>query len=67
VHEKRLSRQQRSAITTLVLPDDVPGGNVLGYLPNVERVWLAFAQYGKARGWYRVVRGEGGMVGLKVE
>lgn len=56
LHEKRLSREQRHAITLLILPDDVPSGNMLAYLPNVERVWLAFEQYQKPKGWYKVVR-----------
>jgi hypothetical protein len=59
IHEKRLSRQQREAISILMLPNDVPGGNVLAYLPNVEQVYLAFDQPGKLRGLYKVVRGGG--------
>jgi hypothetical protein len=59
LHENRLSREQRHAITLLILPDDVPSGNMLAYLPNVERVWLAFEQYQKPKGWYKVVREEG--------
>ncbi|KAF1939089.1 hypothetical protein EJ02DRAFT_382413 [Clathrospora elynae] len=55
--EKRLSRQQLDAITQLVLPDALPGSNVLSSLRNLERVYLAFDI--DNRGWYRVVRQEG--------
>lgn len=57
--ERRLSRQQLDAITKLVLPDALPQPNMLVYLRNLERVFIAFEQDDKAKGWYRVVREEG--------
>lgn len=59
LHEKRLTSQQRRAITMLILPDEVPGGNMLSYLANLEKVFLAFKQDNKPRGLYLVIRKDG--------
>jgi hypothetical protein len=58
--EKRLSRQQLDAFTQLMLPDELPGSNMLGLLRNLEKVYLAVDQGGKAKGWFVVVGQEGG-------
>jgi hypothetical protein len=58
--EQRLSRQQRHAITKLMLCGNVPGANILTYLPNLKEVTLAPGQSLDApRGRYRVIRTEG--------
>jgi hypothetical protein len=57
--ERRLSRLQRSAITTLVLPDNLPASNILEYLPNLEKLYLGFDHYDDWKGWYRVIREDG--------
>jgi hypothetical protein len=58
--EQRLSRQQRHAFTQLVLPDNLPGANMLAYLPNLEKVFLGFARsYDISKGWYNVIREDG--------
>jgi hypothetical protein len=59
VMEKRLSRQQLEAITQIVLPNEVPGSNMLGLLRSLEKVWCADDENGKAKGWHYVVRQEG--------
>ncbi|KAF2823598.1 hypothetical protein CC86DRAFT_356348 [Ophiobolus disseminans] len=59
LHEQRLSSQQRHTISRLILPDNVPGGNMLTYLPNIERAFLARSQLDKPRGWYDVIRKDG--------
>jgi hypothetical protein len=58
--EQRLARQHREALTQMVLPDGLPGSNMVGCLPNLERVFLADDQDGNRQGdWYYVVRQEG--------
>ncbi|KAF2032218.1 hypothetical protein EK21DRAFT_99100 [Setomelanomma holmii] len=59
--ERRLSRQQRSAITRLVLPNDLPATNVLTALPNLDKIFLGLDNFDKDywKGWYRVVRNNG--------
>jgi hypothetical protein len=64
LHEQYLSRRQRCAITKLALPDHLPGRNMLGYLPNVEQVYLAYEEYKRPKGWYRVVREKGKKIKL---
>ena len=59
LHEQRLSRQQCHAITLLLLPNDIPGANMLTYLPNVEKVYLGSEHPIKLQGWYRVIRSDG--------
>jgi hypothetical protein len=72
-HEQRLSRQQRHALKTLMLGDDLPGANILTLLPNLEKVYLAGIdqvqqriQGGRLTGWYVVVRQEGKEPGLQM-
>jgi hypothetical protein len=58
--EQRLSRQQRYAITALLLCDNLPGANILTYLPNVQEVMLSTGQrIDAAKGRYRVIRNQG--------
>jgi hypothetical protein len=58
--EQRISRQQRHAITQLGLPDNMPGANILAYLPNLKRVFLGVElSYEKPRGFYNVIRYHG--------
>jgi hypothetical protein len=58
--EKRLARQHLNALTQMVLPDTLPGSNMLGSLPNLEKVFFANEQDGSTpRDWYYVVRQEG--------
>jgi hypothetical protein len=57
--EKRLSRQQLDAFTQLMVPDELPGSNMLGLLRNLGKMYLAVDQTGKAKGWFVVVRQEG--------
>ncbi|KAH7078291.1 hypothetical protein FB567DRAFT_631649 [Paraphoma chrysanthemicola] len=59
VIDRRLSRPQREAIHTLVLPDHLPASNILEFLPNLQRFYLGLYQYVALKGWYRVVREEG--------
>jgi hypothetical protein len=57
--ERRLSRPQLDALTQLVLPNELPGPNMLTLLRKLEKVYLAYDQGGKATGWYHVHREEG--------
>jgi hypothetical protein len=58
--EQRLSRQQRHALTQLFLPNDVPGANMLTFLPNLTKVFLGFTQtLQKQQGFYIVIREDG--------
>lgn len=57
--ENRLSRNQRHAIKRIIIRDDVPGANMLEYLPNLETVFLGAVREDKTGGRYRVVRQEG--------
>lgn len=59
--EKRISSRQRAAIKHLVLKDELPGENMLAYLPNLSKVYLATEQKDKrqSRGWYDVERPAG--------
>ena len=60
VTEQRLTRQQRHALTKLLIWDELPGANILTYLPNLERVFLGTTDHETwYRGWYRVVRRDG--------
>jgi hypothetical protein len=55
--EQRLSREQRHALTQLLLPNDVPGANILNFLPNLTRVFLGFILHLEQRqGFYNVFR-----------
>ncbi|KAH7078992.1 hypothetical protein BKA63DRAFT_408973 [Paraphoma chrysanthemicola] len=64
VIERRLSRQQREAVRTLVLPDHLPAPNILESLPKLQRFYLGLYQYVELKGWYRVVREEGQLPGV---
>lgn len=57
--EKRLSRRHLDAFTQLILPDELPGSNMLACLRNLENVFLAFGDSERPGGWYRVERVEG--------
>jgi hypothetical protein len=57
--ENRLSRDQRYAIKRIIIRDDIPGANMLSYLPNLEIVYLGVDRTDKAGGRYRVIRHEG--------
>jgi hypothetical protein len=57
--EKRLSREQLDAFNQILLRNELPGSNMLGFLPNLEKVYLADDHNGKAKGWYYVTRKEG--------
>jgi hypothetical protein len=58
--ERRLSPQQRHALTQLFLPNDIPGANMLTFLPNLEKVFLGFTHtFQKPQGFYIVIREEG--------
>ncbi|KAH9868438.1 hypothetical protein J1614_007510 [Plenodomus biglobosus] len=57
--EDRLSRQQRDAITELVLPDGLLQQNMLNDLVGLEKFYLGCKVSDQARGWYTVVRKEG--------
>jgi hypothetical protein len=61
IQEQRLSRQQRQALTHLLLRDDLPGANILAFFPNLEKVFLdkEKSMFTIPRGWYNVVRAEG--------
>ncbi|KAH5516048.1 hypothetical protein HBI31_006450 [Parastagonospora nodorum] len=57
VHEQRLTRQQRQALTKIIIWDELPGANVLTYLPNLEKVFLGSSEHDSwYRGWYKVLR-----------
>jgi hypothetical protein len=65
-HEQRLSHEQRYILKALKVGDDLPGANILTYLPNLEKVYLAGIDQvqkrikdGKPTGWYLVIRQEG--------
>jgi hypothetical protein len=60
VHEQHLTRQQRQALTKILIWDDLPGMNVLTYLPNLEKVFLGSSEHVSwYRGWYKVLRRDG--------
>jgi hypothetical protein len=59
IMEERLSREQLEAITQIILPNEVPGSNMLGLLRSLEKVYCADDENGKAKGWHHVVRQEG--------
>ena len=55
--EKRMTWDQRETLLMLFLPDDLPGANMLEYLPSLYKFRLAFDQIGeKKEGVYKVVR-----------
>jgi hypothetical protein len=54
LHEQRLSRSQRHGFKHLIVRNDLPGANMLTYLPNLEKVYL-----GGQQAWYNVVRRDG--------
>jgi hypothetical protein len=55
--EKRMTWYQREALLMLFLPDNLPGANMLEYLPNLYKFRLAFDQGGEQKeGVYEVVR-----------
>jgi hypothetical protein len=56
LHEQRLSRQQRHALTKLLVRNDLPGANMLTFLPNLEKVLIDSKQ---VLTWYTVIRAEG--------
>ncbi|KAH7406085.1 hypothetical protein DE146DRAFT_433299 [Phaeosphaeria sp. MPI-PUGE-AT-0046c] len=57
--EQRFSLNQRLVIKELAL-FDMPGSNILTFLPNLEQVFLGRQlSYTIRKGWYRVVRSEG--------
>jgi hypothetical protein len=65
-HDQRLSKQQRHSLKQLMVGDDLPGANILTYLPNLEKVYLAGVdqvqrriQGEKSMGWYVVIREDG--------
>ncbi|KAI8937722.1 hypothetical protein NX059_005422 [Plenodomus lindquistii] len=58
-HEQRLSRQQRDAITRLVLPDGILQQNMLSDLGGLLEFFLGRKVDDDAKGWYTVVRREG--------
>jgi hypothetical protein len=65
--EQRLPRQQRRAITRLILLDDEPGANILACLPNLEQIYLGLKQSKKREGWYNVIRRGGKEPKLKYD
>lgn len=57
--ERRLTRQQRNAITRLVIPDSMLEQNVLNSMRGLKNFYLLHGTGGDARGVYAVVREEG--------
>ena len=57
--EKRLSQRQLDAITQLILPDVLPQQNMMTYLRNLDKVFLAHDLQNYTKGCYRVRRREG--------
>jgi hypothetical protein len=56
LHEQRLSRQQRHALAKLLVRNDLPGANMLTFLPNLKKV-LVDTQ--PVLTWYTVIRDDG--------
>ncbi|KAH8723969.1 hypothetical protein GQ44DRAFT_709430 [Phaeosphaeriaceae sp. PMI808] len=54
--EQHISDEQLNAITVLILPNEVPGPNVLNLLPNLQKVFLAVDQELNNKGWFKVIR-----------
>jgi hypothetical protein len=57
--EKRFSREQRDAITSLMLHDALPMSNFLIFMRNLEKVVLVNDLPGKEKGTYKVTRVKG--------
>jgi len=58
--EQRLTRQQRNAITQLIIPDGVIEQNALNGMRGLNAFFLPQSVKGDAKGRYAVVREEGG-------
>lgn len=57
--EQRLTRQQRNAITELIMPDGMIEQNVLNGMRGLKAFYLSRSVEGDSRGCYAVVREEG--------
>lgn len=57
--EQRLSREQRDAITSITLQNELPMANFLVYMRNLQNVVLTEDRGKNAKGTYRVTRVKG--------